>query len=116
MVAELKVIQYQPDCFAATWVGLGKDEAGAKADIPISSSSRTCQVVVTEGTKINVSADLEGSMDGENWSVLMDSLGAPLQGKLVDAIFDILQCTRYVRPKIIGGDDTTRANVYILAG
>lgn len=123
-MSELRVTQYQPDCYAVVWKGLGPDEVGDHADIPISSSVRCAQIVhiPLEGAAQSLllpagsTISIEGSMDGENWMVLTDGFGRKLTGLTEGEITDIMQCTRFVRPVTKGGDTTLNITVAILAG
>lgn len=70
--------------------------------------------VQVSGTFGGASVDIEGSNDGSNWSTLNDPQGNALTFSGGSRIEAILELSRYIRPKVTGGDGTTAILVSML--
>ena len=95
----------------ATWSGMARGDDGA----PIGDPGRTWMTIQVDGTI--ASGDLvqiQGSNDGTNWYVLLDSEGAPVEFANVG----LRQCNRsslYVRPFITGSGATADVTVTLVS-
>lgn len=66
-----------------------------------------------EGTFSTARVAIEGSIDGEHWYTFIDSQDNHMQFSF-PALADIGQTARYVRPTVVGGDETTDVAVFAL--
>ena len=96
--------------FLATWSAMALTDEGSRVAFA-GASDRTVQVVGTFGT--GGSVEIEGSNDGINWAPLTDPRGNLLifSGSKIEAVSEL---TRYLRPRITGGDGTTALTVTLL--
>ncbi len=91
------------------WEGLKALETGNTMDSWLFSAIG----LQIEGEFDSSTVTIEGSLDGQNWHVLLDSqenhlrLSAP-------GMSDIGQMTRYVRPVILGGGTLTFVTIHAL--
>lgn len=100
------------DCRILVWPTLASGDTGKKFEMP-GYSDRSLQVTGDFG--VGASADLEGSNDGQNWSVLTDPQGGDLKilaGE--NSIEQVMEVTRYVRPHVVGGDIDTELTFTML--
>jgi hypothetical protein len=58
---------------------------------------------------------MEGSNDNVNWAPVSNSFVSTAFAITAAAINDILQNTRYLRPRVTAGDGTTALKVVIVA-
>jgi hypothetical protein len=97
---DIHVIQWTPITFSGSDVGAPIQMAG--------SNDRSVQVHGTFGASGSVR--IEGSNDGVNYYVLTDP-----QGNVLDVttakIEQIIEITRFIRPRITAGDGTTSLTV-----
>ncbi len=80
------------------WSGLG-NEAGD----PIKGPGWTDRSAQIDGTFSGATVVIEGSNDGVTYFTLHDPLGN-LVSTAVAAIFQILEVTAFIRPRVSGGD------------
>jgi hypothetical protein len=59
------------------------------------------------------SVTIEGSNDGTNWVGLTDQLGNPLVFAAAE-LAPIMEVTRYIRPNVTAGDETTELTITML--
>jgi hypothetical protein len=74
-------------------------------------SDRSVQVAGTGGTGLNV--PIEGSNDGTNWVTLKDPFSNPIVFTAA-GLAQVTEISRFIRPRIAGGDGTTNVNVTIV--
>ena len=85
----------------------GTVDAVSAFDFP----DRSVQVLGTFG---GCTVTLEGSNNGNDWATLNDPQGNPIA--LTSAkIKGVLECVRYVRPTVTGGDGTTAVTAILFA-
>lgn len=98
------------DLALVTWAGLllGDDgqplEAGGFAD-------RSVQFVGVFG---GATVIFEGSNNGADWHPLVDPQGDPIS-KTLPSLEAVLETTRFVRPRVSGGDGTTNITAILFA-
>ena len=93
------------------WEGLKKGDRGIPYQCP-NFSNESVQVVGTFGIG---SCRIEGSNIFESpvFAILNDSHGNPLDF-ISEKIEQVLENSYWIRPNVIGGDETTNLNIYIL--
>jgi hypothetical protein len=99
--------------WVAEWAALATVESGAPASIPVEASTRSVQVSGTFGAAGSVA--IEGSNDGVTWAPLTNSFAATALAITAAGIHDILQNTRFIRPRTTAGDGTTNLKITIVA-
>lgn len=99
--------------YVVTWAALANGEAGDAADIPLEAATRSVQVSGTFGAAGSVT--MEGSNDGINWAFVSNSFVATAMALTAAQIQDIVQNTRFVRPRATAGDGTTAIKVVLTA-
>jgi hypothetical protein len=87
--------------------GLEDGDTGSSVDFA-PFGDRSVQVVGTFGAEGNLR--VEGSNDGSNWAVLHDPQGDALD-LTAAGIVQVLEMTRFLRPHVTGGDETTDLTV-----
>jgi hypothetical protein len=107
------VTQPTRSAWVATWASLANGETGVAADIPLDAATRSIQVSGTFGAAGAVA--IEGSNDGINWAPLSNSFVATPLSVTAAGISDILQNTRFVRPRSTAGDGTTALKIVLAA-
>jgi hypothetical protein len=85
------------------WTGLLNGDDGSPIDLP-GSTLRSVQFTGTFGTGGTIV--IEGSNDGTNYVTLTDLQGNSIS-KTAAAIEGIQEVTRYIRPRVTGGDGAT---------
>lgn len=107
-----RVETFKDDCHVITWTGLtfATTDDGAPLEMP-GSADRSVQVIGTLGT--GGSLRIEGSNDGTNWAALNDPQGNTLDINTLK-IEQVLDLTRYIRPRVTAGDGTTNLSVIML--
>lgn len=95
---------------AGQWTGLLNGDDGAPVDLN-DYTDRSVQVQGTIGVGGN--CRIEGSNDGTNYVVLTDPQGTALNITAAGVIEQVLEVTRYIRPRITAGDGTTSLTVTI---
>lgn len=103
--------QENPTARAVTWTGLLNTDDGAPHDIR-GYPDRSVQFFGTFG--VGGTIVLEGSNDGTNWETLTDPQGNAIS-KTAKALEQILEHTRFVRPRVSAGDGTTSLTCIIWA-
>ena len=98
-------------CHILTWVALANGDEGVALQMP-GSADRTAQVFGTFGSGGTVR--IEGSNNGVNWSPLRDAVYANLD-VTAEGVYSIVEVTRYLRPRVTGGDGATALTVALLA-
>lgn len=107
-----RIETFKDDCHVITWTGLtfATTDDGDPLEMP-GSADRSVQVTGTLGA--GGSVRIEGSNDGVNYAALNDP-----QGNVLDIatlkIEQVLDLTRYIRPRITAGDGTTSLTVTML--
>jgi hypothetical protein len=102
------------DVQIVTWSGLlqSSTDDGDPYECP-GASDRSVQLGGTLGA--GGVATIEGSNNGSNWAALTDPQGNAIELNAIGAIEAVSELTRYVRPRITGGDGTTNLTVTLLA-
>jgi hypothetical protein len=95
---------------AAQWSGLLQSslDSGAPAELP-DYADRSVQIEGTLGVAGTVV--IEGSNDGSNYVLLTDPQGNALTITAVNRLEQVQEITRYIRPRVTGGDGTTNFTV-----
>jgi hypothetical protein len=95
-----------------TWAPMTQSgsDVGAPIEMP-GWADRSVQVTGTLGTGGNVR--IEGSNDGTNYATLNDPQGNALDVNSLK-VEQILEITRYIRPRVTAGDGTTSLAVSLL--
>ena len=92
----------------AQWTGLLNTDDGAPAELA-DYPDRSIQVQGTPGATPNLR--IEGSNDGTNYVALTDPQGNALNVTTSGVIEQVQEITRYIRPRVTGGDGTTNWTV-----
>jgi hypothetical protein len=92
------------------WQGLLNGDDGAPYQL-LGRGDRSVQFIGTFGA--GGSIQLEGSNDGTNYAVLSDPSSTTIV-KTATAIEQVLELTRYVRPRVTVGDGTTALECWML--
>lgn len=95
--------------YLSTWDGLRANEEGEAYEV-VGTSERSVQV---EGELDGASVAIEGSNDGIHYHALTSPPGLSLAFRSV-GIEAIAEVTRYLRPRVIGGDLGTHLTITIL--
>jgi hypothetical protein len=104
-----KLYQEEGEYSVISWANLANGDDGA----PVQYTHFADRSVQVSGTFGGATVHIEGSIDGTNYEVLTDPQGNNLS--LVAAKIEaITEATRYIRPRVSGGDGTTSINVAIL--
>ena len=74
-------------------------------------ADRSVQIAGTYGTS---TVTIEGSNDGTNYATLNDAQGNALSAINADKIEQMLEVTRYLRAKIVGGTSCSLAITFLL--
>lgn len=93
-----------------TWSGLLNGDIGDPMESP-GWSDRTVQIDGVFGSGGTVI--LEGSNDGVSWYPLTDPQGNNIS-KTVASLETVIELTRFIRPRVSAGDETTDIKVQIL--
>lgn len=103
---------YGDDCHVVSWSTMTNSgsDVGSPIQMP-GSADRSVQVTGTFGAGGTVA--IEGSNDGTNYVTLNDPQGNAL-AVTTAKIEQILEMTRYIRPRITGGDGSTSLTVTLL--
>lgn len=107
-----QITTHGDDCHVVTWTPM--TNAGTDVGSPIEmpgSADRSIQVSGTFGTGGTVL--IEGSNDGTNYVTLNDPQGNALSVTTAK-IEQLLELTRYIRPRISAGDGSTSLTVTML--
>jgi hypothetical protein len=107
-ITELKT--FMDDCHIIRWTGLLNTDTGDRVEMP-GSADRTVQVDGTFGA--GGTLRWEGTNDGTTYYPLNDPQGNVLDFT-VAKIEQVLEITRYMRPRVTAGDGTTNLAVTIL--
>lgn len=102
--------RWNEDCHTAQWTGLLNTDDGVPLEQP-SSNDRSVQVTGTFGSGGTVV--IEGSNDGTNYQTLTDPQGNALSVTAA-RLKQISELTRFIRPRVTGGDGTTNLTVTML--
>jgi len=94
----------------ASWPALANAESGNHAQLS-KWPTKSVHAVGTFGAGGSVA--IEGSNDGTNWAVLRDGTGTDIALTAATIVRDILENTRFIRPRVTAGDGTTSLNVII---
>lgn len=97
--------------YLATWTNLTTTDVDGEKVAYAGASDRTVQVVGTFGAGGTVV--IEGSNDGTNWATLTDPQGNALSFTAAK-VETVMELTRYIRPRVTGGDGTTDLTVILL--
>jgi hypothetical protein len=92
------------------WTGLLNTDDGTPFDF-VPGGDRCVQFVGTFGTGGTII--LEGSNDGTNYVTLTDPSSTTIS-KTAAAIEQVLELTRFVRPRVTAGDGTTSLTAILL--
>ena len=96
---------------AVTWPGLRVGTAGVPHSA-LNFPERSVQVVGKEwGARGKLV--IEGSLDGKHYAVLNDAQGVDLEFT-ADGLRTIAEAVLFVRPRVIGGDETTALTVTLM--
>jgi len=95
-----------------TWTPLANGDTGNAMQTGAWRDA-SVQVQGTFGTGGSVT--FQGSNDGTNWFALTDPQGNAIT-KTADALEQISEISRYVRPNVTAGDGTTALTVIVFAG
>ena len=93
-------------CKTASWAALGTGDDGdpLPTDTIVQYLDRTFQVTGTFGS--GGALVIEGTNDGVNWYTLTDPQGVALSITTA-GIYQVIQVTLKMRPRVSGGDGTT---------
>ncbi len=91
------------------WEHLSVRESGDR----LNSSAFNKIAIQLDGEWSTAKVNIEGSNDGEHWYTLIDSQDNHMQFSF-PGLADIGQASRYIRPTVVGGDETTDVTVYAL--
>ena len=86
------------------WSGLLNTDTGDAQGL---SHWLTKAVQATGTFGVGGSVAIEGSNDGTNWAALRDSTGTAIALTALTIIRDVLENTRFIRPRVTAGDGTT---------
>lgn len=92
------------------WTGLTN---GTTGETGTTASYRDRSVQVTGTFGVGGTVVIEGSNNGTTWHTLRDSNETPLSFMSADLAV-ILEPTRYIRPRVTGGDGSTNLSVTIV--
>lgn len=92
------------------WEAVGQNDDGDPVEM-IGSSDRSVQVTGTFGSGGTIV--LEGSNDGTNYETLTDPQGNDVSFQAAGLV-QVIELTRYVRPRVTAGDGTTDLDVHFL--
>lgn len=113
MVATCRTTYPEEGVVQADWIGpLANAEAGDANQLS-QKNIKSVQVIGTFGAGGSVA--IEGSNDGTTWGALRDSTGTLIAITAATMIRDVLENTRYIRPRVTAGDGTTALRVIIIA-
>jgi hypothetical protein len=90
---------------------MGSADTGAALEAPY-LSDKSVQIQGTQG--VGGAMLIEGSNDGTNYVTLTDPQGNALTMTTVGVIEQILENTRFIRPRATAGDGTTAYDIYIV--
>jgi len=90
-------------CYVVSWSGLLNGDDGSPIEMP-GAADRSVQFTGTFGTGGTI--QIEGSNDGTNYVVLTDPQGNNIS-KTAAGIEQVVEITRYLRPRVTAGDGTT---------
>lgn len=93
-----------------SWPALAAGEAGEPFEIA-QFSDRSIQIAGTFG---GATVTFEGSNDGVGYHTLSDPAGLPLSFSAA-GLKAVAELTRWVRPKVAGGDGSTALSATLLA-
>lgn len=94
------------------WIGpLANAESGLAGEAE-RWPTKSVQAVGTFG--VGGSVAIEGSNDNVNWAALRDSTGTVIALTAATIIRDILENTRFIRPRVTAGDGNTALRVIVL--
>lgn len=96
--------------YVFTWGGLAAGETGDAVEF-VSYVDRSFQVTGTFG---GASIVLEGSNNGTDYEILNDPQGNQISLS-AHGLKQVEEVTRYVHPRVVGGDGTTNLAVNLLA-
>ena len=91
------------------WTPLTSANAIGDSKSLVGSRDRSVQFA---GTWDSATIVLQGSNDGTNWHTLNDPLGTDISAT-ANALFQILECTRYIRPSGSGGGGSSSVTVTV---
>lgn len=95
----------------AKWAGLSASDTASAIEF-VEWGDRSVQIT---GTFNAGTVTLEGSNDGTNWVTLADPQGNAIS-KTSAAIEQVLELTRYMRPKCVGAGMTIDVNMVLRRG
>lgn len=102
MAIRTAAVNYAPNghrqLVEVVWSGLANGDQGSTVELP-TWSDRSVQVVGTFG---GGTLTMQGSNDGTNWQALTDPQGTDI-AKTGNALEQISELTRYIRPSLAGG-------------
>jgi hypothetical protein len=107
-IAEIKA--FQEHAHVISWTGLLNGDTGA----PIEMAGHTIKCAQLKGTfGAGGTIVMQGSNDGVTYVTLTDPQGNSVS-KTAEAIEQIQETTRYIRPSVTAGDGTTDLSVYMV--
>jgi hypothetical protein len=112
-VAKTTIGGFGNQAFVAQWTPM--TNSGSDVGTPIENpgyADRSVQVTGTFGA--GGSVRLEGSNDGTNYAALTDPQGNALDITTAK-VEQIMELTRYIRPRVTAGDGTTSLTVTVMA-
>lgn len=105
-----RVTSFGDRAHVISWTGLLNGDDGSVIEMP-GSSDRSVQF---NGTfSVGGTIQIEGSNDGTNYVVLTDPQGNSIS-KTAAAIEQVIELTRYIRPRVTAGDGSTDLKCYLL--
>jgi hypothetical protein len=110
MAIILSVLTTRDRIFTISWKGLKSSDIGEVFEMS-GATERSIQFDGVFG--VGGVVRLEGSNDGENWHVLTDPQ-ANVISKSGSSIEAITELTKFVRPNVISGDESTNITATLL--
>lgn len=97
-------------CYVVQWTTLANGDDGTPMEMP-GAADRSVQFTGTFGSGGTI--QIEGSNDGSNYNVLTDPQGNNIS-KTSASIEQVVELTRYIRPRVTAGDGTTNLTCTML--
>lgn len=116
MATRTAAVTYNPNgnrgLVSVVWSGLLNTDVGSTVELP-GYADRSLQLTGALGSGGTVS--IEGSNDGTNWHELGDAEGDQLVLDEASEIRNVMEMTRFIRPKVATGDGSTNLVVTMAA-